>query len=555
MLDDAMIRRYAEKIYGFAYSKTGNSADAADLSQEILLNLCTCDFSGVENMDAFIHTVCRYTWSKFLRRNKPAWNAMTVSGELEDYVDFTDHETPEDRIVQRETYNRLHREVMYLSGIRREIIVLHYYDRMNASEIGERLGLAPSTVRWHLSKIRSDLKERITMTDEIYRPKKLIIGHDGYWRSGVYSALKSDLLMQNICWLCRKTPLSMEEISRTLGVAAVYLEDKISSLRSMDYMVETGGKYRTNFFIRDTSYLLAKVKYSREYVPYIAEEYYRAVTAVLPEIREIGFVGCGLPDNELLWDILAYFLMNEIGWNDNRMIAELGLEHGAPMRPDGSKHWVAASVLHEEVMDALGVTEGESGTEEPPTEGAQLFAYYTNTRGYGIKSSSNSAGTVRSYQFDLSMFGKRSEVGRPFFDSNAVTALCKAGDHERRGVPADGIDREFFAGLAASGYIDITDGDIRMNLPYFTAEERRKLDGILERAAETTDREGIYARFAGYANYIDKFIPEYISANERAHYRTSFSPYQAILWHLLQTGRLTKPENLGAVCTILYEWK
>ena len=541
MLDDAMIRRYAEKIYGFAYSKTGNSADAADLSQEILLNLCTADFTDVENPDAFIYTVSRYTWAKFLRKNKSAWDAVTVSGELEDYVDFTDHETPEERVIAQETYDRLRREVMYLSGIRREILILHYYDRLNATEIGERLNMPPSTVRWHLSGIRGDLKERLTMKDEIYRPKKLNIGHHGYWKSSVYAALETDLLMQNIVYLCRKTPLSVENLSRTLGVAAVYLEDKLTDLCSMDYMVEKNGKYRTNFFIRDAEYIAARLKYSMEHVPYIAEEYYRAVKAVLPDIRNIGFVGCELPENELLWDILAYFLMREVGRNDDRMIAELGLEHGAPMRPDGTKHWVSAAVSHEEIEEYL--------------DDAELNFFYANSCGYSLKSSSNHSGTVRSYQFDLSMFGSYDDIARPFFDSNAVTALCKAADLERRGVPAENIDREFFAGLAGSGYIDITNGYIHMNLPYFTAEERVELDGILDRAAETTDREGIYAKFIGCANYIDKFIPDYVSANERAHYRTSFSPYQAILWHLMSTGRLTKPDNLGAVCTILYEWK
>lgn len=539
MLDDAMIRHYADKIYGFAYSKTGNSADAADLSQEILLNLCTCDFSGVENMDAFVHTVCRYTWSKFLRKNKPAWDAVTVSGELSDSVDFTDHETPEERLIERETYERLHREVMYLSGIRREMIVLHYYDRLTAAEIGERLGLAPSTVRWHLSKIRGDLKERIAMTDEIYRPKKLNVGHHGWWSSRVYAALENDLLMQNICCICRKTPLSVEDISRTLGVAAVYLEDKLADLCSMDYMVEKNGKYRTNFFIRDAEYEAARVRYSMEHVPYIAEEYYRVVKAALPDIRELGFVGCDLPENELLWDILAYFLMSEVGKNDDRMIAELGLQHGAPMRPDGTKHWVRASVSNEEIEAYL--------------KDEKLYTYYANSGGYGIKGRNNHTGTVQAYQFDLSMFGSYEEVCRPFFDSNAVTALCKAADLERRGTPADDLDREIFAGLAESGYIDITEGYIRMNLPYFTAEERAELDEILERAAKTADREGIYTKFTGYAEYIDRFIPDYISANERAHYRTSFSPYQAILWHLMSTGRLTKPDNLGAACTILYE--
>ncbi len=379
------------------------------------------------------------------------------------------------------------------------------------------------------------------MTDEIYRPKKLNIGHHGYWKNSVYAALESDILMQNICYICRKTPLSVEDISRTLGVAAVYLEDKLTSLCSMDYMVEKNGKYRTNFFIRDAEYIAARLKYSMEHVPYIAEDYYRAVKAILPEIRKIGFVGCDLPENELLWDILAYFLMSEVGKNDNRMIAELGLEHGAPMRPDGTKHWVSASVSNEEIMEHLGDEE--------------LCFYYANSGGYSIKSSSNHSGTVRSYQFDLAMFGNYDDIARPFFDSNTVTALCKAADLERRGIPMDGIDREFFANLAGSGYIDITDGYIHMNLPYFTAEERAKIDEILERAAETTDREGIYAKFVGCANYIDKYIPDYVSANERAHYRTSFSPYQAILWHLMRTGRLTKPDNLGAVCTVLYEWK
>lgn len=544
MLDDAMIRRYAEKIYGFAYSKTGNSTDAADLSQEILLNLCTARFDGVENMDAFIHTVCRYTWAKFLRKNKPAWDAVTVSGELSDYVDFTDHDTPEDHVIQRETYDRLRREVMYLSGMRRDIIILHYYDRLNASEIGERLSLAPSTVRWHLLKIRSDLKERITMTDEIYRPKKLNIGHYGYWHSSVYAALESDILMQNICYLCRKQALSIETISRTLGVAAVYLEDKVASLLSMDYMIEQNGKYRTNFFIQDVPFKLAHLRYQMEHTPFVAEEYHRALMSVWDDLRAIGFVGSDLSENDLMWDIYAYFLMREIGRIDDRMIAELHLEHGAPMRPDGSKHWVRAGVFKEDLHASPDMTD-------------EMRVFIDHTGMYGLKSSSNFEGTVWSYQYDLMLLGLKGGYGSGYgrnLDSHHLTALSKAADLERRCAAADDFDRESFAMLARDGYITITDGQVRLNVPYFTREERAAMDGLLDRAAETMDREAIYTKFTGYAAYIDKFIPDYISANERAHYKTSFDPHAAVLWHLVDTGRLQIPENLGAACTILYEW-
>ncbi len=540
MLDDAMIRRYAEKIYGFAYSKTGNSADAADLSQEILLNLCTADFEGVENMDAFIHTVCRYTWSKFLRRNKPAWDAVTVSGELSDYVDFTDHKTPEDRVVERETYDRLRREVMYLSGIRREIIVLHYYDRLNATEIGERLGLASSTVRWHLSKIRSDLKERITMTDEIYRPKKLSVGHYGWWNSRVYASLESDLLMQNIVYICRKTPLSVEDISRTLGVAAVYLEDKIADLCSMEYMIEKNGKYRTNFFIQDVPFKLAHLRYEMEHTPFVAEEFDRALNAVWDELTGVGFVGCDLPENDLKWDIYAYFLMRVIGRLDDRMIAELGLEHGAPMRPDGSKHWVRAGITKEELNASPDMTD-------------EMREYMENNSGYyGLKSSSNSDGSVRSYQYDLRILGMKDYYGRDM-DQNKITMLSCAAEHQRKGERGNDFEREQFALLAQEGYVTITDGYARLNVPYINRAEMAKVNEILDRAAAMMDTEAVYAKFIGYAEYIDRFIPDYVCANERAHYRTSFDPHAAVLWHLMDTGRLKIPENLGAACTIVYE--
>lgn len=539
MLDDAMIRRYAEKIYGFAYSKTGNSADAADLSQEILLNLCTADFTDVENPDAFIYTVSRYTWAKFLRKNKSAWDAVTVSGELEDYVDFTDHETPEERVIAQETYDRLRREVMYLSGIRREILILHYYDRLNATEIGERLNMPPSTVRWHLSGIRGDLKERLTMTDEIYRPKKLNIGHHGYWKSSVYAALESDLLMQNIVYLCRKTPLSVENLSRTLGVAAVYLEDKIADLCSMDYMVEKNGKYRTNFFIQDAPFKLAHLRYEMEHAPFVAEEFDRVLNAVWDELVGIGFVGCDLPENDLKWDIYAYFLMRVIGRLDDRMIAELGLEHGAPMRPDGSKHWVRAGITKEELNASPDMTD-------------EMRAYMENSAYYGLKSSSNSDGSVRSYQYDLMILGMKDYYGRNV-DQNKITLLSCAAEHQRKGERGNDFEREQFALLAQEGYVTVTDGYARLNIPYINRAEMAKMNKILDRAAAMMDTEAVYAKFTGYAEYIDQFIPDYISANERAHYRTSFDPHAAVLYYLVDTGKLKIPENLGAACTIVYE--
>ncbi len=78
------VLKYAKKIFGFAYLKTHNSYDAEDLSQEILFQLLDkkTDFSYIENMDAYIYRVCCYTWSNYLRKNKPAWNMISCSDGL-----------------------------------------------------------------------------------------------------------------------------------------------------------------------------------------------------------------------------------------------------------------------------------------------------------------------------------------------------------------------------------------------------------------------------------------------------------------------------------------
>lgn len=530
-----MIKEFAEKIYGFAYSKTHNSTDAADLSQEILLNLYTTDLSEVGNMNAFVHTVCRYTWSKFLSKNKREWDSVTLSGEVGDYFDFRDDCTPEQLVIERETYDKIRREVMYLSGIRRDIIIMKYYDRMNASEIGEKLGLNPSTVRWHLSKIKTDLKERFEMKDEIYRAQKLSVGHWGWYKNQVYTALSSDILMQNICIVCRQSPKTIEEISRIIGVAAVYLEDKISSLCSMDYMIAENGRYRTNFFIRDADFQIAHAKYEFEHVSEIANIYFDSVKPVLHELRKIGFVGHALDENQLMWDFLAYFMMREIGRIDEQMIKDLGLDHSAPMRPDGSKHWVRAYVPDGVVL---------ASEKFPP----YLRDFYENAMTFGISCDSNETGRVRSYKYSCLGIG-----GIDGFMSCNTAIWEKTASLERTGTQIDALDREQFSSLAEKGFIEIKNGKCRMNFPYLTYSERIRADELFDGCVSETDRKKIYTLFTGYAKYIDRFIPTYITSNERAHYKTSYDPHVAILWYLLREGKLLKPSINDAACAIVFE--
>ena len=141
------------------------------------------------------------------------------------------------------------------SKMKREVTIMFYYENKTSKEISEILNIPDSSVRWYLGESKKALKERIEMTEQsgIYKPIRLCVGHNGWTTDFSMCGLTTDVLMQNICYVCYHQPCTVEKIARTLGVAAVYLEDKINKLLYMDYLKIVGkNKYQTTFFITES---------------------------------------------------------------------------------------------------------------------------------------------------------------------------------------------------------------------------------------------------------------------------------------------------------------
>ncbi len=196
ILTETVLIEYVKKIYGFAYDKTHDSNNAEDLAQEILCELAVSmqRERQIACMDAYIYRVCRYTFAKYLQKNKQHWTALIMTDSF-DMAD--DSETPEEALIQSELYARLRREIGYLGYCRREALILFYYEGKSGEEISRQLNLSPATVRWHLSKAKNELKERMEMKEQkgIYRPHKLNIGLSGWENNAVIHMLETDILM------------------------------------------------------------------------------------------------------------------------------------------------------------------------------------------------------------------------------------------------------------------------------------------------------------------------------------------------------------------------
>lgn len=540
MMNDDIISGYAKKIYGFACSKTSNPYDADDLSQEILLELCKTDFSrrNIVSMDAYIYSVCRYTCAKVIKRRKR-------DGLCCEYVDeeaLSDIAEEEDGGVSEETFEKLRREIMYLGRTRREAMILFWYEGKSGEEISSLLGITPSCVRWHLHKAKIELKERMEMensaNEKIYQPIRLNVGIYGMEDNAVIKNLATDILMQNIVYVCAGNALTVSEISRTLGVAAVYLEDKLEGLCSMEYMKKSvQERYSTNFFIRTAEYQINEAKYRLENTPAIADAYYNVVSSAMDEIKGVGFTG-EVSDNILLWDMLLYFMMREVSRSDNHMIRQLKLEHGAPIRPDGTKHWVRAALPSDTVLSMI--------------DGGELRDFYQNTNTSNIHRLCITPINVELYQLNAPFIGEyRTVVIEDISALKRIRELILSGEE-----PTD-YEKSVIARIIEKGYVSRECGRLNLKIPYFSSDGIKKVNEILDYYAEKLlDRDKISEICAGFASYIDRYIPPYVSENERNHYKTSFSPYTAVLYALEKSSRLKTPleSEKKYICTVMYDF-
>lgn len=537
---EELVEAYAKKIYSFAYSRTQQVYDAEDLAQDIVLALCRIDFPAkhIENMDAYIHQVCRYVWAKSLRAKRRERD--NVGDEVLEWL--SDGSDIEGDFITAELCARLRQEVMYLGRTRREAIILFYYDGLSGDEIAARLGIPAATVRWHLHRAKSDLKERMEMQEtNIYRPRRMHIAHYGWAENSIYDALERDILMQNICYVCYDNPMTVEELSRTLGVAAVYLEDKLEALCSMEYMtVSPKGKYATNFFIQTVSYQLAHAKYQLEKTMPIAEAYLGVVDAALEEIDAVGY--CGEVDSDMLrWDMLFYFMTREIGATDARMNRTLHLEHGAPLRPDGTRHWVKAFAPGDEVLAAA----------EREPDGDKLVDFLRKAMRFSMQSYHLTPSNINARKLRIPLWGGDYRG----FGQQEILSLHRVRDLIRSGETPNEFDSSAIADLIEKGLVTREGGKLALRFPYFSHDQIAAVNAVLDKHAAGLDRDAIDRIFHGYVAEMRSRIPACVSENERNHNLTSYDPYNAIPYLLMKAGRLRAPreDERGCICTVMWD--
>jgi RNA polymerase sigma factor (sigma-70 family) len=264
---------------------------------------------NIYNIDGYIYRVAHNVYARFVNEE--------VRGR---HISFNDIEVPckndfTDDFEKDEICIRLRSEISYLGKIRREIVVMHYFQKLKLREIAQKLNIPQGTVKWHLHDAKNQIREGIDMNEKGTLAMLLVkfsnitfSGEPGARGEGPKDYL-SKLISQNTAYAAYHEAKTITEIAQELGVPAAYIEDEVACLVDNGFIDQTpGGKYLTNIFIteipEDTQEQLSKI-YAKN-VKIICEKYVPLIFDAMADYKRKNIYSPQADFNFLMWSAVTW---------------------------------------------------------------------------------------------------------------------------------------------------------------------------------------------------------------------------------------------------------
>ena len=357
---EKLTTEYLKAIYGFALKRCANLQDAEDFTQEIVLKvfrsfLCRDD---IEAPDKFIWTVAHNTLCNYYRKR----TKIALGIPMGDFAELLslDNDTADD-LVEKETIDRLHKEIAYLSKLQRKIVIAYYFENKKQETIATELGIPLGTVKWHLFEAKKNLKKGIDTMRQIgelkFNPIKFeLCGTNGSpGTKGANSNLLRSTFSQNIVYSVWKEAKTVNKIADDLGVSPVYVESEAEYLAEYGFLTEKSGRYLCNILIDEAGneLIALKDKMYCQAAEVFANELFDELTnsGILKDPRII----CAQTDKPItltsheraddhfiLWSLIPYIAARS---GEGLMDQSISFDEVATIRPDGGHNLCYALIV------------------------------------------------------------------------------------------------------------------------------------------------------------------------------------------------------------------
>lgn len=306
-----------EATYLWCYRHVGNTHDAEDLSQEILLEAIVSyrKACGKGEPPAAFYPwfwgIAQNRLRLFYRSRKKQAVLLGASvGDLSDgEASSFDLFDIDEALVAEEERARLTLELSLLSRIQRECVVLYYLQNRSVKEIAACLGIPEGTVKSRLFDARKNLKKGMEepMENNETKNKRLSYAPADLNMCGSNNIpshwhFLQDTMVKQILVACAYEGKTIREIAEAIGVAPVYFEDKIDYLLKHRFIKETApSTYIDDFPVvpqqADVDMQVAANAIHLATMPRVTA----IIRDLLPEARKLILNEGDLSDGYLLW--------------------------------------------------------------------------------------------------------------------------------------------------------------------------------------------------------------------------------------------------------------
>ena len=155
------VKRYKDRVYGFAFHYLGIAEEAEDVTQEVFIRFWQHRMSVDEKQPiGWLLRVTRNASIDAIRRRKTYRRTVSVDSEMVENVREVKL-SPEQDAEFSDFQVHLKRALDTLAEPYRSIVIMREIDEMKYSEIGEALELPLNTVKVYLHRARKMLRDQL----------------------------------------------------------------------------------------------------------------------------------------------------------------------------------------------------------------------------------------------------------------------------------------------------------------------------------------------------------------------------------------------------------
>lgn len=508
---------YIEKIYGFSFKRTFSREEAEELTQEIAYQVLKSlpNLKDEEKFEPFLWSIANNTLKVF--RRKCGHERIFYS-----YDNFLSEPTNEDKydFESEGIYEYVVKQIAYLSGIYRNILVMYYYDNLTCKQIAKELGIPEGTVTWRLSEGRNKIKKECSeMNDTALKPTKITIRING---NGNYNgvdrpfpwAFVDNALSQNIIWLSYKSPISVVELAQQTGVPAFYIEDTITNLINREALIKVGkDKYQTNMVIFSDETHQYMLRFGTNVAKDIGNDFISRLKLFTAEVVKTGIYTAGKCENDLSY-VFALLALRELSKKYNPLS-----ETPYPIRYDGNQ-WSYHAHKEPSLIPNRGIS-----TEININLGCE--------------------GALSHYSFHFFEFANRPMM------TDVKINICEKILYNQ--VP-DENSKEILAELIRDGYVSKVNDRLTVAISYISLKQKNQFDLLAEKYFSDI-MEKYSTAIMDYVNGYEKLFPPHLKDDIRRNsYFLFVTLFNFIAEYGADNGLIGLPSK-GDICDVLIQWK